>query len=68
MPTAEGSIAIDSGTNPPPAPGTSVLFTYNSDPGNVCPATGGCPCDFNHSGNVNSQDFFDFLGAFFGGC
>jgi len=26
-----------------------------------------CPCDWNDSGAVNSQDFFDFIGAFFGG-
>jgi hypothetical protein len=26
-----------------------------------------CPCDWNHSGVVNSQDFFDFLAAFFAG-
>ncbi len=26
-----------------------------------------CPVDFNHDGLVNSQDFFDFLNAFFGG-
>jgi hypothetical protein len=24
-----------------------------------------CQADFNHSGAVNSQDFFDFLNAFF---
>jgi hypothetical protein len=24
-----------------------------------------CPADFDHSGAVNSQDFFDFLAAFF---
>ncbi len=28
-----------------------------------------CPCDFNHSGGINSQDFFDFLNCFFNpGC
>ncbi len=24
-----------------------------------------CPCDFNHDGSLNSQDFFDFLNCFF---
>ncbi len=28
---------------------------------------GPCPGDFNHSGSINSQDFFDFLNAFFAG-
>jgi hypothetical protein len=32
-------------------------------PGGPCPNL--CPCDFNHSGSVNSQDFFDFLNCFF---
>jgi hypothetical protein len=27
-----------------------------------------CPADFNCDGSVNSQDFFDFLGAFFAGA
>jgi hypothetical protein len=26
-----------------------------------------CPCDWNGSGALNSQDFFDFIGNFFGG-
>jgi hypothetical protein len=29
---------------------------------------GCCTADFNHDGHVNSQDFFDFLAAFFAGC
>jgi hypothetical protein len=28
----------------------------------------GCPTDYNRDGVVNSQDFFDFLSAFFAGC
>lgn len=27
-----------------------------------------CPADFNNDGVVNSQDFFDYLAAFFAGC
>ncbi|MGE3109670.1 MAG: hypothetical protein AB7G11_08300 [Phycisphaerales bacterium] len=28
----------------------------------------GCPADFNHDDSVNSQDYFDFLTAFFSPC
>ncbi|MGE3107110.1 MAG: GC-type dockerin domain-anchored protein [Phycisphaerales bacterium] len=30
------------------------------------PCTAACPCDFNHDNVLNSQDFFDFIVAFFG--
>jgi hypothetical protein len=33
----------------------------------ILPGTG-CPADWNGSGTVDSQDFFDFLGAFFAGA
>jgi hypothetical protein len=35
----------------------------------VCLPPVSCPCDFNESGELNSQDFFDFLNCFFtAGC
>jgi hypothetical protein len=32
------------------------------------PHLSACPCDFDNSGQVNSQDYFDFLTAFFAGA
>jgi hypothetical protein len=60
-----GSVAVDDGTNPPQAPGSSVLFTYTANPSGDCPSGPACPCDFNTDNVLNSQDFFDFLNCFF---
>jgi hypothetical protein len=46
---------------------TTAGGTYNGD-GSVCgknTCAQACPCDFNDSGTLNSQDFFDFLACFF---
>jgi hypothetical protein len=57
-----------------PAPSCAVITesecaaaggTYLGD-GVACPAP--CPCDFNGSSALNSQDFFDFILCFFGGA
>ena len=39
-----------------------VLGDISRNGGNCGPT---CPCDFNHNGVLNSQDFFDFLACFF---
>jgi hypothetical protein len=49
------------------APGTLVVATATeliTVRAGECADTS-CPCDWNGSGSVDSQDFFDFLGAFF---
>ncbi|MBC7773696.1 MAG: hypothetical protein H7210_14480, partial [Pyrinomonadaceae bacterium] len=62
-----GSIDLSgpNGEQTAPVAGSTVFFTYNSDPGNLCPSGPTCACDFNANGSLNSQDFFDFLAAFF---
>jgi hypothetical protein len=40
-------------------------YTISFDIG--APCTPACPCNFNNDAALNSQDFFDFLGCFFGG-
>jgi hypothetical protein len=58
-------------SNPPRA--DFILTSPSSSQGgisidNLLTGAIGCAADFNHDGVVNSQDFFDFLAAFFAGC
>jgi uncharacterized membrane protein len=53
--TPDGHSFVGAGRNP--AGRYEAWFAY----------LGSCPGDFNHSGSINSQDFFDFLNAFFAG-
>jgi hypothetical protein len=61
----DGTLAVGAadGVPQPPAGGTSVMFTLDSDAGHPCGPT--CPCNWNGDGALNSQDFFDFLACFF---
>ncbi|MBC7772279.1 MAG: hypothetical protein H7210_07285, partial [Pyrinomonadaceae bacterium] len=49
---------------------TAMTGAYNGD-GSLCgvvncPQPVVCPCDWNNDLSLNSQDFFDFIAAFFG--
>jgi uncharacterized membrane protein len=54
--SADGRVIVGTGINPT---GDTEAWRVELGPA--------CPCDWNHSGAVNSQDFFDFLTDFFAG-
>jgi hypothetical protein len=64
---ADDTAAYDVRISAPGCGGGSVVTTSTAGTITVI-GTPACTADFNHDGVVNSQDFFDFLNAFFAGC